>query len=121
MWLLAHLPYGWQTRLGRLIGLASFKLARERREICRINLRLCFPDLDDRQREKLLRDTFLSNGIGVMEVAMSWCRSPEDFRDRVTIEGLNHLIEAKASGRGALLVCAHFSTLEFAGTLLTLF
>lgn len=121
MWLLAHLPYGWQVRLGRLIGLISLRLARERREICRINLALCFPDLSDAERERLLRDTFISNGIGVMEVALSWSRRPEDFRERVAIEGLEHLRSAKASGRGVLLLCAHFSTLEFGGSLLTLF
>ncbi len=121
MWLLAHLPFPVQIRLGQIIGYLSYLLARERREVCRINLELCFPELSDKARRSLLRRTFLSNGIGVMEVAMSWCRDPADFRDRVTVAGLDNLRRARAEGRGVLLICAHFSTLEFAGALLSLF
>ncbi len=52
---------------------------------------------------------------------MSWFRNPEDFRNRVVIRGLENLRLAKAEGRGVLLVCAHFTTLEFAGALLSLY
>jgi len=82
---------------------------------------LCFPELTPAERKALLIKTFLSNGIGVMEAAMSWCRDPESFRDRVTVSGLENLQKAKAEGRGILLLCAHFTTLEFAGALLSLF
>ncbi|MCB1671429.1 MAG: LpxL/LpxP family Kdo(2)-lipid IV(A) lauroyl/palmitoleoyl acyltransferase [Gammaproteobacteria bacterium] len=121
LWLLAHLPFPLQIQLGKAIGYLSYLFARERREICRINLQLCFPELSESERHGLLRRTFLSNGIGVMEAAMSWCRNPGDFRDRVTLSGLENLRQARAEGRGVLLVCAHFTTLEFAGALLSLF
>ena len=121
MWLLTRLPFGMQMAIGRGIGWLSFHLARARREVARINLDLCFPELSPRQREHLLKQTFLSNGMGVMEVALSWCRDPEDFRDRVTVTGLENLEAAKAMGRGVLLVGAHFSTLEMGGSLFSLF
>lgn len=121
MWLLAHLPFQVQIRIGQAIGYLSYLFARERREICRINLELCFPELSPADRRTLLKRTFLSNGIGVMEAALSWCRNPEAFRDRVTVSGLENLQNAKAEGRGVLLLCAHFTTLEFAGALLSLF
>jgi KDO2-lipid IV(A) lauroyltransferase len=121
LWLLAHLPYALQIRIGQIIGYLSYLLARERREVCRINLELCFPDLTPAERKALLKKTFLSNGIGVMEAAMSWCRNPESFRNRVTVDGLENLQQAKSRGQGVLLLCAHFTTLEFAGALLSLF
>ena len=121
MWLLAHLPFPVQIRIGQAIGYLSYLFARERREVCRINLELCFPELTPAERKTLLLKTFLSNGIGVMEVVMSWCRDPESFRNRVTISGLENLRKAKAEGRGVLLLCAHFTTLEFAGALLSLY
>ena len=121
MWLFAHLPLVVQAKIGQLLGLMAYYFARARREICRINLQLCFPELTSLEQKRLLRKTFVSNGIGAMEVALSWCRNPEDFRHRVSISGLEHLQQAKAQGRGVLLVSAHFSTLEFAGSLLTLF
>ena len=121
MWLLAHLPFPLQIRAGQLIGYLSYLLARERREICRINLQLCFPELSPAARKELLIKTFKSNGIGLVEAAMSWCRNPEDFRDRVTVSGLENLKKAKAEGRGVLLLGAHFTTLEMGGTLFSLF
>lgn len=121
IWLAAHLPFAVQMHIGQLIGVASYHLARERRRICSINIRLCFPEMDAAQQARLVRDTFISNGIGVMEVGMAWCRQPQQFRRRVTVSGLDRLEAASARGKGVLLVCAHFSTLEFAGSLLSLF
>ncbi len=121
IWLVAQLPFALQIRLGRGLGWLSYALARERRRICRINIDLCFPELSAQQRQRLVRDTFLSNGIGVLEVGMAWCRNPEDFRHRVTVSGLERLEAAAARGKGVLLVCAHFTTLEFCGSLLSLF
>ena len=124
LWLargIAWLPYSWQIRIGAGIGHLSYFLARRRRGICEVNLRLCFPELDSGERKRLVRRTFVSNGIGLLEVAISWFRDPEDFRSRASIEGLEHLREAVAKGRGVLLVAAHFTTLEIGGFLLSLF
>ena len=121
MWVAAHLPFPLQIRIGRCIGYLGYLLARERKEVCSINLALCFPEMSPEARQDLLKKTFISNGIGIMEVAMAWCRNPADFRHRVTLAGLDNLRQAKAKGRGVLLVCAHFSTLEFAGALLSNF
>jgi KDO2-lipid IV(A) lauroyltransferase len=85
-----------------------------------VNIALCFPELCAAQQKKLVRDTFISNGRGVMEIGLSWCRDPEDFRAIVTVKGQQHLSSALAQGRGVLLVSAHFSTLEIAGSLLAL-
>jgi KDO2-lipid IV(A) lauroyltransferase len=97
-----------------------YHLARSRRHICEVNIALCFPELCAVQQKKLVRDTFISNGRGVMEIGLSWCRDPEDFRAIVTVKGQQHLYNALALGRGVLLVSAHFSTLEIAGSLLAL-
>lgn len=120
-WLAARLPFSWQLRLGAGLGHLSRLLARWRRHVCAVNLRLCFPELDERERLRLLRRVFVANGIGLIEVAISWYRNPEDFRSRVRIEGLEHLRRAAAGGRGVLLVGAHFSTLEIGAFLLSLF
>lgn len=115
MWLVAHLPYSLQMRIGRVIGRLSYHLARERRHICDVNLRLCFPELDDAQRRELVKQTFIANGMGLIEIAIAWYRDIEKYRDRMTYSGLEHLENAQAKGQGVLLLCAHFSTLELGG------
>ena len=116
-----RLPFSWQIRIGAGLGHLSYYLARWRRHVCEVNLRLCFPELEPAEHRRLVRRTFVANGIGVMEAAVSWNRDPEDFRSRTTIEGLEHLQQAVAKGRGVLLVAAHFTTLEIGGFLLSLY
>lgn len=121
IWLAAQLPFAVQMQIGKALGWLSFHCARERRHICETNIALCFPELNQEQRARLVRDTFTSNGIGVMEVGLAWCRKPQSFTKRVSVTGLENLQRATANAKGVLLVCAHFTTLEFAGSLLSLF
>lgn len=121
MCIIALFPFRLQLQLGVVIGLCSFYLAGERRRVCEINIALCLPELSAKEQSALVRNTFVSMGIGVVEIGLSWCRNPQRFRDRVTVSGLEYLQQADDKGKGTLLLCAHFSTLEFAGTLLSLF
>ena len=121
MWVAAHLPFALQIKLGQLLGLLSYYFARERRHICEVNLRLCFPELSNNELKTLQKKTFMSSGIGLIEIAIGWYRNPEDYRHRVTVSGLDNLEQAKARGKGVLLVGAHFATLELGGVLFTLF
>ncbi len=120
MWSVAHLPYPLQIRLGQFLGVLTYYFARSRRHVCEVNLLLCFPELSQKEHRDLVKKTFLSNGIGLIEVAISWYRDPEDYRSRTTITGLENLQAAVARGNGVLLLCAHFSTLEFGGFLFNL-
>lgn len=121
MWIVAHLPFAVQIQIGKLLGILSYHLARERRHICEVNLRLCFPELSAAEQRDLVRQTFISNAIGLIEIAIAWYRNPEDFRDRVSVSGLENLDAAINRGKGVLLLCAHFTTLEFGGFLFNLF
>lgn len=121
LWFIAHLPYTLQLRLGAAIGALAYRFGKRRRVICEENIGLCFPELDEAQRQQLIRDTFRSNGIGVIEAAIAWSCDPEKLRPRVRIEGSEHLDAALAQGKGVLLIGGHYSTLELGGTLLSLF
>ena len=120
VWLIARLPYRLQVFIGAQLGLLMYHLARSRRHTCQRNIELCFPELSPPEQRQLVRETFRSNGIGVMEVGMAWTRKPEVFRPMLHIEGLDNLLAAKAQGRGVLLVSAHFCTIEIAGSLMSL-
>ncbi|WP_322529077.1 LpxL/LpxP family Kdo(2)-lipid IV(A) lauroyl/palmitoleoyl acyltransferase [Salinicola sp. LHM] len=117
----ALLPWRLKLALGRGIGLLTWKLAKRRRYITDTNLALCFPELDDRQRAELVRKTFIANGIGILETATGWCRDPEHLRHRVTFKGTEHMEQAMAQGKGALIIGIHFSTLDLGGALHSLF
>jgi KDO2-lipid IV(A) lauroyltransferase len=114
----ARLPWPVQRAVGRGIGALAFALAGSRRHAARVNLRLCFPELDEAARERLLRDTFRDFGIGLFEFARAWWGDVAPMRRDVVIEGLEHLRALQAQGRGVLMVSGHFMTLEICGRLL---
>ena len=114
----ARLPWGLQRVLGRALGGVAYALASSRRHAARVNLRLCLPDMDEAARTRLLRESFRDFGIGLFEFARAWWGEVAPMRRDVVIEGLEHLKELQAQGRGVLMVSGHFMTLEMCGRLL---
>ncbi|HHH43584.1 MAG TPA: LpxL/LpxP family Kdo(2)-lipid IV(A) lauroyl/palmitoleoyl acyltransferase [Gammaproteobacteria bacterium] len=120
LWLVTRLPFRWQMRVGHLIGRIAWRLARRRRHIAEVNLRLCFPQLDDREHLELVRAHFLSLGKGIVETALCWWGRASQLRPKRVLVGREHLQEALAAGKGVVLLSAHFTTLELGGRLLAL-
>ncbi len=121
LWTLSRLPFGLQMRLGAQLGMLMYYLARRRRHITRCNIALCFPELDADAQQMLVRKTFHSAGISLMETGLAWWGKDKMLARRVEIEGLEHLQQATAQGKGVLLLGAHFTSLEISGRLLSQF
>ncbi len=121
MWLVAQLPYTLQIQIGKFIGWLSYHLAAGRRHVCEINLQMCFPDLSDAERHRLVRQTFAANGIGFVEIAIAWFANMERYKHRVEIHGREHLDTALQQGKGVLLLGAHLTCFEMAGALFSQF
>ena len=114
------MPYAWQCRLGRGLGVALYHLHRKRRRIASANIELCFPDLPQTQRQELVKETFRQTGITVFETPLAWWGDSEQLREHSEIEGLPHLFEALEHGKGVILLTGHSTSLEMGGRLLSL-
>ncbi|MCV6605406.1 MAG: lipid A biosynthesis lauroyl acyltransferase, partial [Porticoccaceae bacterium] len=55
--LICKLPYSWQITLGRWLGIVMYHLFASRRHITDVNLRLCFPQLSDTERQAWVKQT----------------------------------------------------------------
>ena len=106
------LPYALLVWLGRRVGDVLMRLPLSFVRIARRNLELCYPQASPSERQGILRDHFRSVGIGIFETAISWWSSDERIRKLTRLEGEEHLQAALAHGRGAILLSAHFTTLE---------
>lgn len=116
--LLNTLPFRLQLKLGKLLGGLLFRFATARRHVADVNLTLCFPELSEQERAALLREHFSAMGIMLFELGLSWWGSDKRLAALTEIEGLEHLDNAIKEGRGALLLGAHYTTLDISGHLL---
>ena len=113
--IVAALPFKAKLIAGRCLGFLVFHLVKKRRHTVQTNVRLCFPELNTAQQEKMVHDIFAANGIGFFEIAWAWWANIDDIKNRYDIEGLEHIDAAKADGSGVLLVGAHFVHLDLCG------
>lgn len=120
LWCLIHLPYQWQLAAGRKIGRIAYQLAPRRRRIANINLKLCFPELNNIQRKQLLHQHFESLGMGLLEMLSAWWLPDTILKPLGHIQGLEHLHAALKRGKGVILLSAHFTSLEIGTRFLTM-
>lgn len=117
-WTLARWPWWLARRAGSVLGWLMRMTMVSRRRVARINLALCFPELSPPQRRNLLHAHFQSLGIGAFEFLRAWWGRLTPLDTRYTLDGLAHLQNAQASGRGVILISPHFTTLEICVRLL---
>lgn len=110
---LAWLPPGAIPRLGALLARCT-PLVRRRRRIAERNLSLAFPDRDGASRARLLRETIASNTTGGLDTLRAWFAAPRRMRGLARITGMEVLLEAIGEGRGAILIGAHYDSVELA-------
>lgn len=118
--LLNVLPLRPQLAVGRALGRLAWLFSRRDRRIADINIALCLPELNPARRRKLVRDHFASLGCALLETGMVWWADDARLKRLVHFEGTGHLQAALTKGRGALLLSAHFTTLEMGARALTL-
>ena len=115
---LSRLPQAILLWLGAALTFLAWPLLGKRRRYARINLALCFPHLDEVQRERLLRANIRATLTGLLELVRAWYAPPSALAGLADVEGLEHLHAATRSGRGVLLFGGHFTHSELAARLL---
>jgi KDO2-lipid IV(A) lauroyltransferase len=117
MWLLHFLPLWVLAPLGEGLGVLLYRFGRERRRVARINLRLCFPQMPDHEREKLVRRHFRAFGRSVLERGILWWSPKARIQRLVCIEGLEHWQAVR--DRPVIWLAPHFVGLDMGGVRLT--
>ncbi len=114
LWLLHFLPLPWQARVGRMLGTLLFWLARERRRVAEINLRLCFPELSDVERTRLVHRNFQAFARSLLERGILWWSSGECIQSLIRVEGFEHV--QAITPQPIILLAPHFVGLDVAGS-----
>lgn len=113
------LPQRSRMAIGRGLGRLTRKLVGSRRHVVSRNLALCFPELDEDEREQLEIRHFESLGMGVIELGITWWSSDAHLAELIELKGMEHVRAALEAGNGVLMWSGHFATAEITGTALT--
>ncbi|MBA3581019.1 MAG: lipid A biosynthesis acyltransferase [Gammaproteobacteria bacterium] len=115
---ITYLPLRLQIWLGKIIGRLFYYIAHSRRRVGRINLKLCFPEVDEKIRADWLYRCFENIGIALMETSLAWWGNEQRFQSLGHIEGLEHIEAAKKSGRPIMFLSCHMTCTEISGRFL---
>ncbi len=111
-WLASAVPRSWLFACGRATGVLLHRLVRFRRGAIERHLRLAFPELNMRERGKLLREVYAHFGLLLAELLRLPRQTSRQLLDNSVIEGREHLTAALARGRGVLVLAGHLGNWE---------
>jgi len=112
-WLIHFLPFRVIVAIGNGLGTLAYPFAAERRRVGDINLKLCFPDMNEAARRKLLRAHFRMFMRGLVERSIVWWSSAERINSLIRVEGVEHFKAVK--GQAMILLTPHFVGMDTGG------
>ncbi|MDH5455006.1 MAG: lysophospholipid acyltransferase family protein [Gammaproteobacteria bacterium] len=116
--LICMLPHRAALAVGRLLGRLAHLAGGSRRAVVRRNIELCFPDLTPSERDAMALAHFKALGMMLVEMGLGRWASTAHLQSITTLTGTEHVTDALASGKGVILLSAHFTTLEISGRVL---
>ncbi len=115
--LLAPLPLAWVRALGWALGHVLYVLAHSRRHIVQVNLRLCFPDLSEAERQRMTRRHMVGVMQSLLDRSWLWHGSPAQLRRRLQLVGDVSPLQGDSA---VVMLAPHFLGLDAGGTALTM-
>ena len=113
--IICWLPHRMALGVGSALGRIALWVGGKRRAIVRRNIELCFPDFSAGEQEDLVRRHFSALGISLIEMGLGRWASDRHLQSITTIEGLDNMQAAIDTGKGVIMLGAHFTTLEISG------
>ncbi len=114
---LGYLPLSWLRALGAGLGALLLVAIPSRRRVVQTNLRVCFPQLSEAERDALTRETFVYFAQAWLDRSWLWHRSAACIQSRVQLTGE---VAALSADVPTVLFAPHFMGLDVGWTALTL-
>ncbi len=109
---MGRLPRPWARGLGIGIAGAFYLVHRRLVRVGRRNLQLAFPELDERERRRILRRLYRHLGRQMAEFCLLPRLTPDNLDQVMATVGREHYLAAAAQGRGVLILTAHLGAWE---------
>lgn len=113
-------PFKIQWQISRGLAWLTMNLAKSRLHTAKINVDICFPELNPEEKTALVKEIFHENMQGYLDSATSWFGNYKRFKTTLEVRGKEHIDKVQQGGQGVVLAGAHFSILDLAGALTSL-
>jgi KDO2-lipid IV(A) lauroyltransferase len=113
--LLGRLPFPLLWAAGILLGRLSYFFAGPRRSVARRNIEICFPELSERERDRLVARHFGWLGVAAFTQGVAWGISRKRLVGLVKIRGREQIDERLRRGDSVIVMVPHFIGLELGG------
>ena len=118
---IAHLPLPVLRGVGAGLGRLLHYVALPRRRVVDANLKLCFPELSQEERQRISRETFVYVAQSWLDRSWLWHAPREVVASRLALKGNEQDLNELANGeRAVILFAPHFYGLDAAATTLTM-
>jgi KDO2-lipid IV(A) lauroyltransferase len=106
--------------IGRGLGIFSMKILSSRVKIAAKNIALCFPELSPEKQAAMVKESFAMLGLGILTSTLAWWGSQRRINTCInSVRGRQYLEQAKAQGKGVIILSAHFAGLELASRIMS--
>jgi len=112
LWCLRWLPPPWVAAMGRALGRLLFHWGRKR--VTLINLKACFPEKSDAEREQIGRGVFQSLGRSTLELGRLWYAPVDIALGQVKIIDRQFMDEWRGV-KPVIVLAPHFVGLDIGG------
>ncbi|CCN37764.1 Lipid A biosynthesis lauroyl acyltransferase [Vibrio nigripulchritudo SO65] len=114
-------PYPVLKKLGRGLGKLVAPLIKKRAKIIRKNLELCFPDMEEAEKQRITDEVYKNSGLALIETGIAWFWPTWRFKRIINFKNHQHVLDLEAQGKGVLVVCTHMLNLEITARAFSLF
>ena len=104
--------------LGKKLGSLIYKKNKKRKHVTSTNLRLCFPELNQQQREMLTEEHLQWYGCALFDYSFFFFSSKKRLYRNMYIEGKEHIDQALEQGSNIIILLGHSVFLEFVPVML---
>lgn len=103
-------------RIGGLLGWIIYIIPNRSRHVTKVNVQLCFPDMQASQQQQLIKNSLIEMGKTVAEISPMWSWSKERLFHTIThVQGEELLQKALEKNKGVILAAPHLGCWELLG------
>lgn len=113
--ILAYVPFRWRDKLAEQIAKVVVKRAKKQRHRAETNLRYCFPEWSEQQRNDVIYKMFVTVTQTMLAIGETALRSTKHLQKRSEFYGLEHVRAARAAGKNVILLVPHTWSIDASG------